>query len=176
MVTEQNMDSSLTIDLSDWSCYDVQYDHWCCPSNWTPQRQGNILFLSDLNDSIDHTFFAITRYDKTGNNMQMNDYIKEVYSQLKTDTFEKILNYSFKEINYQNRKAYYGEYLTLINGKEYICFSMYTNLNQILFDISLKVLKIDKEKYYNIFQNLLYTYKTNGRNLFDQNEKIISVK
>jgi len=79
----------------DWHCFDVQYDIVCCPNKWQPKNQTEVLFFTEIDDLDEHKFFVILRFDEEINKMAIEDYVREVYVQLKNDTVEL-----FKEYHY----------------------------------------------------------------------------
>ena len=56
----------------------------------------------------------------------VEQYCKEVYKQLVDDTNEKFLKYSFKQIDWEDSRVFYGEYHTEIEATEYLSYSLFS--------------------------------------------------
>ena len=164
-----------SLNKKDWQCYEVQYDKICCPVEWKYINQKTFLFFSQLDDINENTFFVVVRYDMKINNLTLKDYLKEGYKQLKSDTVERFENYSLKELIFKDKTALYGEFETKIKDSLYITFSMYRELNGMIYDLSLKVPKEQKDKYYENFQDILYNYKANNKFIYSEKDELKSV-
>lgn len=164
------------LNPKDWHCYDIQYDKICCPIEWKPAEQKFYLFFSKLNDTNENTFFVVIRYDKEMRNISLDNYVKEVYSQLRDDTVEVFIDYMLKELLFKDKRAFYGEFMTEITDSSYVTFSMYTEHNGMIYDFSLKVPQLEREAYYSNFQDILYNYSANGDFIFSEKDELKAVR
>ena len=104
---------------------------------------------------------SIKKFDARG-------YLKKLYAHISNDTAEIFEGYKVRQLRFNNSYAYYAEFLSLIDSKRYLAFSMYIESEGDLIDLSLKALEREKDIYYNHFQNMLWNYTIEGKNLFDK--------
>lgn len=175
-VTKFDVDVSEQSTGKDWQSFSILNDNIFCPIDWKLFPQDKVMFFTQINDSDKNTFFTVVRYDQVQNDITLESYIKLGYSQLKNDSVEVFTGYSLKELAFENKQAFYGEYSTVINKVNYYTFAMYFIEKGFVYDLSLKVRKSDKDKYYNTFQSILYSYKTDDRNVFNEDDEIKSIR
>jgi ACT domain-containing protein len=164
------------LSAKEWNCHDIQFDRICYPISWSIVNQQERLLATTINDIDSNSFFTVVRYDLVANNINIKSYLMSIYSQSYYDSIEPLDLYSFKQLNFKDKVSFYGEFNTHIESKKYIMFVMILNFNGILYDIGLKTLSSEKEKYYHIFQNILYNYRANGKPLFSETDDLISYK
>ncbi|MEO6168170.1 MAG: hypothetical protein ABIO46_12405 [Chitinophagales bacterium] len=174
-VDELQIRKGKSLNPKDWHCYEVQYDRICCPVLWEPEKQNNFLFFTQLNDSDTNTFFVVLRHDEELNNITLDNYLREAYIQLKDDTNEIFKEYSLRELVFENKKSFYGEFTTDIRDSLFLSLAMYTEVKGIIYDITLKIPAKEREVYYELFQDILFNYKINEHFLFSEREEINSI-
>ena len=160
------------LDSDDWNCFDNKSHQICIPIQWENQIVENSVCFSPLNDNDDNTFFVILMHDTNNVHLNLKGYLQELYHQLIIDTNEIFTEYTLKELNFDNKNAYYGEFLTEYNNNQYFTYAMYTIKNGFLFDFSLKIKNKDKTTFYKIFQNILYNFKTDSNYLFSEKDEL----
>ncbi len=168
--------SGRSIDSNEWKCYALQYDKICCPLIWKPEKQSNYLFYTQLEDSDLNTFFVVLRHDTSMNKLNLDNYLRELYLQLRDDTIELFKEYTLNELVFDDKKAFYGEFTTIIDGSLFLSFVMYTEVNGLVYDLTLKTPLKSRELYRELFQDVLYNYKANGKYLFSEKDELASVK
>lgn len=163
----------ITVDdalITGWHCFDINLDRICCPKTWEEINQNECLFYSQIDDTNSSTYFAVVR----NKDITYDRYFWELYSIVKNDTVERLVGYKFTKLNFSNKITYYGEFTTLINNVKYVTLSSFVEVNGIKYDLSLKVLLNDKDKYYKQYQSILYNYKVNQENLYSIKDKLRS--
>ena len=154
-----------------WHCFNVNQNSIYCPESWEYIDRNDCLFFSQIDDTNSSTYFVVVRnknksYDKY--------FFKELYNVLKNDTVELVKEFKFTKLNFINKTTYYAEFTTLIDNVTYVTFSSFIKVNRINYDISLKVLLNDRDKYYKQYQSILYNYKVNQENLYSIKDKLRS--
>lgn len=166
---------SVSVDdtsLNGWHCYDINLDRICCPKSWEEISQNECLFYSQIGDTNVSTYFAVVR----NKDITYDKYFKELYSVLKNDKVELLREYKFTKINFSQKTTYYGEFITLIDKVSYVTFTSFIEVNGITYDISLKVLLNDKDRYYKQYQSILHNYKTSQQYLYTIQDKPKSIE
>lgn len=164
------------ISPNDWTCYNVQYDKICCPKKWNAIGQSKALFLARPDTSNENSFFVVMRHDEVVNKLTIANYLKEVSNQLINDTTDRLTGSSVKKLVYKDREVYSAEFTTTLNKKDYFMFAMNLSLNGMIYDLTLRIPREHSNKYYEIFQNILYNYESNGIRLFKKGDKLLEVQ
>lgn len=160
-------------DTQDWTCVNAQYDEVCFPSKWKVVEQTKYLFLSQLADTDENTYFVVLRYEMGISKVNIDAYLTEVQRQLSSDTVEVMLDYKLTELIFSNEeRAVFAELDTRVKEMKYKAFAIYYEFNGLLYDLTLKTSFNSESVDYQIFQNVLYNYKTQGTHLFPINESI----
>ena len=170
------MRSGRSLDSNEWKCYALQYDRICCPLNWQPDKQSNYLFYTQLEDSDLNTFFVVMRHDTLMNKLNLDNYLRALYVQLREDTIELFKEYTLNELVFDDKKAFYGEFTTIIDDSLFLSFVMYTEVHGLVYDLTLKAPLKSRELYRELFQDLLYNYKANGKFLFSESDELASMR
>lgn len=177
-------DDSLSIDFeikkgkkikpNEWKYDVVENDVIYRPTNWKFLKQDKAYYFCYLNNTDKNTFFTIINYKLTQVNSEK--YLKLGYSQLMTDTTDKLKTYSLRRLVFTDKQTYFGEYFTDLYGKEYVSYSMIFEKYGRLYDILLRIRKSDEKTYKSIFSTILFNIQINGILLFDENDKLENVQ
>lgn len=162
--------------VQDWRCDEVQFDRICHPNKWEVSDQKKRLFLTTINELDSNSFFTVVRYDVAANSINAEKYLRLMYSRLYLDTVEVFDSYTLKKLNFEHRTSYYGEFKTRINSVSYISLTMTLEFNGLLYDFALKTKESKKDEYYEIFQDILYNYRSNNKAIFSEKDDIKSFK
>lgn len=165
-----------SLQSNEWKCYALQYDRICCPLNWQPDKQSNYLFYTQLEDSDLNTFFVVLRHDTLMNKLNLDNYLRALYVQLREDTIELFKEYTLNELVFDDKKAFYGEFTTIIDDSLFLSFVMYTEVHGLVYDLTLKTPLKLRELYRELFQDLLYNYQANGKFLFSESDELASMR
>lgn len=160
------------LDAKDWSCDALKEDVVCYPSNWKVIKQKSTDFFAYLDTANKDAFFAIAKYDMKLTKINTRVYLKTGYGQLLADTTEKFIGYTVKELIFNNKNTYYGEYYTSIGGQEYLSYSMVFEREGVLYDVILKVRRDRSPSYKQTFSNILFNLRIDGMLLFDENDNL----
>ena len=168
--------SGNSLDSNEWKCYDLQYDRICCPDTWKPEESSSCLLFTQIGDSDQNTFFAVLRHDTVLCKLNLDNYLREVYLQLRDDTLELFKEYTLTELVFEDKKAFFGEFTTMIDDSLLLSFVMFTQVRGLVYDLTLKVPLKARDFNRKLFEDLLYNYKANGKFLFNENDELLSMR
>jgi len=138
--------------LKNWKCSNISRDVICTPDNWREVKTNQVFYYSDLGDSIQNTYFAISKHNIDSTQLNAKRYLAEIYKTLKNDTIEVTLEYQLTELVFKDRVAYYGEFLSEKESIKYSYFMMLWEKEGTLYDFGLKSNYTEKDKYYKTFR------------------------
>lgn len=116
------------------------------------------------------------RLDTVLYNLTLDKYLRQVNDLLNEDTVELFKEYNVSKLIFDNRTAYYGEFTTSIEDTLYLSFAMYTEVQGMIYDLTLKVPIGEKQVNREIFEDILYNYKANGNSIFSKSDELVSIE
>lgn len=158
------------LNPKEWQCYDVENNKICIPSKWSFVKQDVGLFFASLNNDK-NTYFGIIKTDS----LDIEEYLKMGYKESLKDSSEIFIGYTLKKITFKDKAAYYGEYFTTIDKTEYFTYAMGFEQERFMYDVGLKLKKVDSPKYKDTFKNILFNFRINGKLVFDEHDEIIKI-
>lgn len=174
-VEEHFVSKGETLDPENWNCIKIQEDILCLPNDWLQVETNTFQYFGYLIRNDSNSFFVSIKYPIANIQLTLNDYLKEVYKQLKNDTLELFVDYKLNRLQYESHEVYYAEYSTNIKNRNYETMSMYCSKEGYIYDFSLKCEKGLKDEYYRKFQNVLLNYWHDGERLFEAEKKLQDV-
>ncbi len=170
---EDSSANSIEFGLSGWMCDTLSSEIICLPEEWHSVDQDKIYYFAYLDNDDQQTYFTIAKYDVSKDGINAEVYLKEMYRQLVEDKKELFEGYTLKKLKFPDKEAYYGEYYTEIDEKEYFTYSMLVEQDGHLYDIALKVLRGVGPDYKETFQKLITNLKIDKFTVFDNEDEII---
>ncbi|MGE5394206.1 MAG: hypothetical protein ACM3P1_05630 [Candidatus Saccharibacteria bacterium] len=164
------------LDPNDWNCTKLGNDIICVPCSWKLKKQDKVYYFCYLSNNSYNSYFTIIKQDLNSQNIDINKYLKEIYSQLLNDTIEQGEGYTVKKLIFKNKYAYYCEYYTKFENKSFLTYSMLFEKHDFLYDVALKIEKDSASHYYGIFQNILYNFKVEGNPVFSINDELEKIQ
>jgi hypothetical protein len=144
------------------------------PKYWKIERNTNSWKYFPYNNKNPKLYFAISKYDSSKIEMEMQEYLREGIKQVseKIDTFRYIL----KKLTFKNRKS--GYILTLFTsekGIDYVTYSLIYKDEKIIFDFAFKTLNDGKVNEVNYRKFLLITqnFEFNNKRILDGEKLVI---
>lgn len=169
---QRTLDEGLSVQLTDkskdenWNCFAQDRLDICLPDDWKSISQNQFELFYYLSDDDKASFFVVIEYDLDEIGITVEQYCQEVYKQLVDDTNEKFLRYSFRQIDWEDLRVFYGEFYTEIEDTEYLSYSLVASIDGRLLDITLKGKASQKAELFGYFQNILYTLRVKKRPVF----------
>lgn len=148
-------------------------------SEWKTVPNSNYLFFAYLdhdNKQVDKNQFCVIL--NHSNEISLNEYLKTSYEIMKNDTVEMLLGNNVYQINFGRRDhAFYGEYVTKINGVKYKTYFYYVKKEGYLFDFSYKK-AFDNIGYFEklLFGDFVSSFRFRGNQIIDLKQEIIYTK
>ena len=166
--SDEGLEAQLTDKGKDkgWNCFAHDELDICLPAVWKRVSQNQFELFYYLNDDDKASFFVVVEYDLDEIGITVEQYCKEVYKQLVDDTNEKFLKYSFKQIDWEDSRVFYGEYHTEIEATEYLSYSLVVSIDGRLLDFTLKGKASQKAELFDYFQNILFNLRVKERPVF----------
>lgn len=164
------------LNSDEWKCFKGEDDFLCIPSDWKAIETDEFNFLAVIDSSVQDNFFVLIIHDTVSISMNLNQYLSEVYNQLKGDSSEVFSEYRLDGLYYEHSTHYYAEYYTWIDSVQYCTISMYTKRDENIFDFTMKFPSQFKVNMYEKFQGIIYNYKYKKSYLFDEKERIVEIK
>lgn len=161
---------------ANWQCYDIQTEKICIPKTWSVVKQDQFFLLSDLNWVSPGAYFVVLKNSKKLNNYDVNGYLKKVYTELKTDTARKLLDYTIVKINYQDKQMVSGQIYTSIKNERYVTFTTIFEKDDDLFEVALKIKVAKAPEVLDNYKAIIFNFYRNGKPLFTANDKIKNVQ
>jgi len=163
-------------DLKNWHCYNIQNDEVCLPKDWKSHKKEEVIFYSDLGDSTNGTYFSISRYVKKNEDVSAKNYLRQMYDVLSSDTIEVTNEYKLSELNFSDFKAFFGEFYMNKKLNKYCYYTMIWETDGYLYGLAMKAKMDEREYYYKDFQNILYTFKSDGKLVFSEASTLKSIR
>lgn len=169
---QRTLDEGLSVQLTDkskdenWNCFAQDRLDICLPDDWKSISQNQFELFYYLSDDDKASFFVVIEYDLDEIGITVEQYCQEVYKQLVDDTNEKFLRYSFRQIDWEDLRVFYGEFYTEIEDTEYLSYSLVVSIDGRLLDITLKGKASQKAELFGYFQNILYNLRVEKRPVF----------
>ena len=159
------------IPESELNCLNLLEEKVCIINRWKILAHKEAYLFCSI-DSNSDSFFAIVKINKKIVEVDSKTYLRSGYSQLIGDTHELSRGYTLYHLFFNKKETYYGEYFTVIDTINYLSYSMVYENEDNLYELVLKAKEESHEYYYTVFQNIIYTFKINDKQLFDPNDKL----
>lgn len=168
-------DTLTTADLlktETWKCIDTAQDKFCLPPSWKPfAHNKDYIFCSLLDNEDKTTVFAVMKTVET-KDVNINSYLKKIYTQLRNDSTEIVQGYSVNNLIYETKQTYFGRYYAKVNDKSYLTYSMVFELDNNIYEIALKCEKSNWKKYSAVFQKILSSFRHKDAPFFSEGDRI----
>jgi hypothetical protein len=156
-----------------WSCYNLKNETVCIPKEWPRIEINKALFYAGLGNNNENTYFGITAYLA---DVEPHAYLKGMYNAFLNDTVEKAISYKLTELVFSDKTAYYAELYTKKDTINYCFFLMFWKAGGITYDFGLKTRVVEKDKYYKLFQAVLYNFQSKGKYVFSNKDEMEKIK
>lgn len=163
-------------DTTGWNCISVQRQQLCTPATWRQLQIKNVLFCADLGDSIENTYFVVSKFDSTTRQNDIKSHVKDLVNVALADSVETLVSYKITQLKFPDKIAFYVEFNLRYRSDDYTYFALIWQDEKLLYDFSLKTLSLNRERDYEIFQTLLYNFRSGNVNVFDNQNKLQSFK
>jgi hypothetical protein len=157
---------------ANWQCYDIETEKICIPKTWGIVQQNQFFLLSDLSKISPGAYFVVLKNNKKLNNYDVNGYLKKVYTELKTDTARKLLDYTVVRINYEDKQMVSGQYFTSIKNERYITFSTIFEKGNDLYEVALKIREAKAKEVQDNYKAIVFNFYSKGKPMFTAADKI----
>lgn len=161
------------LDSKDWTCRELRTETVCIPKNWKQVETDKALFYASLGNDNESTYFGITAYSE---DVEPLNYLKGMYKAFLDDTVERATGYKLTELVFPKKTAYYGEFYLKKHDVEYCFFLMFWKFEGITYDFGLKAELKEKDKYYQLFQTILYNFQSRGKHPFSEKDEMEKIR
>lgn len=157
------------LDSNEWKCNERMGDIICVPNQWKFIDNEKTIFFYDIGLEK-KSYIAVLKYSI--DDISIDEYLNEVVRQLETDSVELLDSLIFHKLVYVNNVIYQGEFLSKMDNNDYITYSVIFENKSYIYDISLKVLYNEKNKYDEIFKNIIYNFKPSRELLIKKSDTL----
>lgn len=166
----------LIVSCNDLNKKDVKMNKltFQCDSDFINKSNVNSIFYSNLkDDKKGYTFFTVNIIDTKIDSLLPENYLVLVYETLLADdTLEIFKEYRLNRLTAKNKIYYLGEFVTEIESEKYMYYMALVKLENKIYEFGLKCLICDKEKYYSLFIDILYSSRLNDKIIFEKEVEI----
>ncbi len=164
------------LPVREWLCYDIDEDKICAPVTWGFVKQNSFFFMSDLSNIAPSSYFVIVKKDKISSGLDTKKYLKKLFTEFKQDSTGRLAKSQAIEVTYADKKVVYSEYYITMGKEPYIVYSTIFELDNDLYDISLKMITSKAKIYHEAYQNVIFNFYHNNSQVFTSKDKVVNAE
>jgi hypothetical protein len=135
------------------------------------EQEPPVVFLGQLRDSTEHSYYTLLRYNLKEVNASVYDYIFQYIQSLENSTVEKLGKREIKKFTFKTTEIFRVK-VNLQGQQKYQAISYIFTSSDILYDLTFrKQLQIVDDIDLEIFNDILYSFHTTNFDPFDFNNR-----